>query len=331
MKALTVERPGVSKIVDAPVPEYGPRDVLIRVRATGVCGTDVHIFRGEYLGDYPITPGHESAGVVEAVGEEVSDLAPGDAVAFEPNIACGTCRACLSNRQNFCLRWQGIGVTRPGSMAELVVAPESNVFAVGDLDPEIACFMEPLSCVLHGIQKANIRPADRVLILGAGPIGILLLECSRILGVSHATVLERVSARRELAAESGADETAADFPELPADAFDVVIDATGAIPVLERAIEFVRYGGTMLFFGVAPSGESMRIEPFKIFEKGLTIVSSYTSLRNSLQAVALLSSGVLSVSRLISHRLPLERFEEAIRLIESGEDDVRKVVLIPDG
>lgn len=304
---------------------------MIRVSATGVCGTDVHIFHGEYLGSYPIVPGHESAGVVEAVGDAVRGFSPGDRVAFEPNVSCGVCPACLSNRQNFCERWQGIGVTRPGSMAEYVIAPESNVFASGELDPEIACFMEPLSCVIHGIEKARIRLGDRVLILGAGPIGILLLQCARLLGVGSVTMLERVGSRVTLAESLGADRVESSFESLEADGFDVVIDATGAIPVLERAIEFVRYGGTMLFFGVAPSGTDMSIEPFLIFKKGLTIVSSYTSLRNSIQAVDLLATGRVRVDSLISHRLPLEEFAHGVELISEGKDDVRKVVMLPHG
>ena len=331
MKSLIVVEPGSARVEEQPVPKCAANEILIRVDASGVCGTDVHIFRGEYLGSYPIVPGHESAGVVEAIGSEVSGYKPGDSVSFEPNISCGVCRACLSNRENFCEQWQGIGVTKPGSMAEYVIAPETNVFGTTGLDPEVACFMEPLSCVLHGIEKAEIRLGDNILILGAGPIGNLLLQCARLLGVAQATVLERNKSRLALAAASGADILSSSFDELLPDTYDVVIDATGAIPVLERAIEFVRYGGTMLFFGVAPSGVSMNIEPFLIFKKGLKIVSSYTSLRNSFQAVDLLSKGVISVTELISHKLPLEEFAKGVELLETGADDVKKVVILPFG
>ncbi len=329
MKALTVERPGTVRLLDVPIPTCGPDEVLIRVQASGVCGTDVHIYRGEYLGEYPIVPGHESAGVVEAVGPEVSEFRPGDEVAFEPNISCGYCRACLEHRENFCRRWRGIGVTVPGSMAEYVVAPQRNVFSTAGFAAEIACFMEPLSCVLHGIERARVRLGDRVLILGAGPIGLLLLQTARLRGISSATVLERNESRLDLAGRMGADRLVRDFDGLDTDSYDLVIDATGSIPVLERAIEYVRYGGTILFFGVAPSGERMRIEPFLIFRKGLTIVSSYTSLRNSFQAIALLRTGAVNVTRLISHRLPLDEFERGVELIERGGEDVGKVVILP--
>ena len=329
MKSLVVEQPGKARLEDMPIPQCGPQDVLIRVHASGICGTDVHIYRGEYLGDYPIVPGHESAGVVDSVGSDVSEFQTGDDVAFEPNISCGFCRACLEHRENFCERWQGIGVTRPGSMAEYVVVPQQNVFPTTGLPAETACFMEPLSCVLHGIERARLKLADRILVLGAGPIGTLLLQTARAQGVAAATVLERNDSRLKLAEEHGADRLVRTFDELSPDSFDVVIDATGSIEVLERAIEFVRYGGTMLFFGVAPRGEQMRIEPFQIFRKGLTIVSSYTSLRNSYQAIGMLKSGVVKVASLVSHRLALDEFAHGIELIESGADDVRKVVILP--
>ena len=329
MRAIRVLEPGRAVVEDLDRPVPGAEEVLIRVEASGICGTDVHIFRGEYLGDYPIVPGHEGAGVVAEVGASVTRFAVGEAVAFEPNVACGNCRSCLSNRQNFCENWQGIGVTRPGCMAEYVVAPERNVFSTDGLDSVAASFTEPLSCVLHGVQKVGISPGDDVLLFGAGPIGLLLLQAALDLGATGVTVVERVAARRNLADALGATRLEASFDHLPSDHYDAVIDATGVIAVAERAIEPVRFGGTILLFGVAPKGEFMRIEPFRVFQKGLKIVSSYTSLRNSYQAIEMIRSGRIRVDDLVSHRLGMEEFQRGIALIESGEDDVRKVLVIP--
>jgi len=191
MKALRIERPNRATLVELPIPQPGENEVQIKVMASGVCGTDVHILRGEYLGDYPVIPGHEFSGVVERVGERVTRFQVGNRVAVEPNIACDNCYNCLHNRQNFCLNWQAIGVTRPGGMAQYVVAPEKSVFAIGDLPFEHGAFMEPLSCVLHGIERARIRLADRVAILGAGPIGILLLQATQLQGAVQVTVVEK--------------------------------------------------------------------------------------------------------------------------------------------
>jgi 2-desacetyl-2-hydroxyethyl bacteriochlorophyllide A dehydrogenase len=329
MKVVSIVKPNQVEVVTRPIPTFGPGEVLIAVQACGICGTDVHIFRGEYMGHYPVTPGHEFAGVVKAVGEDVTRFQPGDHVAVEPNIACGNCYNCLHNRQNFCLNWDAIGVTLPGGMAEYVVAPEKAMFDMGTLSFDLGAFVEPLSCVIHGVQKARVRLADKVVILGAGPIGQLLLQTVRLQGAAEVTVVERNTARGELAQHFGADRWVEDVDALEDGQFDVVMDASGAIPLMTRAIDLARRGGTVLFFGVAPAGQRMQIEPFKIFEKGLTLVSSFTSVRNSYQAVALLQTGRIDVAPLISHRLSLEEFERGVTLLEEGLENVKKVLLVP--
>ncbi len=329
MKALMIHQPNHVDVQDVPVPDPGPDGVLVRVAACGICGTDVHIFRGEYLGDYPVIPGHEFAGEVVATGSDVRRFQIGDRVAVEPNIACDNCYACLNNRQNFCLNWQAVGVTRPGGMAEFVVAPERVVFDIGSLPYEHAAFVEPLSCVIHGIERAEIRLADRIAILGAGPIGLLLLQVALQQGAADVTVLERQPARAKLALLLGAASRVDDLATMPSDAFDVVIDATGVPGVMARSTELARPGGTILLFGVPPRGADLTLDAFAIFEKGLTLRSSFTSKRNSYQAVAMLHSGQVKVSELISHRLPLRDFERGVEMIESGLDGVKKVLMVP--
>lgn len=331
MKAANIVQPRQMQIVDIACPEPAPDEVLIRVMASGICGTDVHIFRGEYLGGYPIIPGHEFSGVVEAVGSAVKRFKPGDRVAVEPNIACDNCEACLNNRQNFCLNWSAVGVTRPGGMAQYTTAPEKAVFAIGDLSFEQGAFIEPLSCVLHGLERLGPDLADKAAILGAGPIGALLLQGIRAQGASHVTVVDKNAARLELAGQLGADDLRSDLGELELDHYDVVIDATGVIPVMQRSIDFARPGGKVLLFGVPPSGKSMSLDAFKIFQKGLTLLSSYTSVRNSYQAIDLLRSGRIQVGALVSHRLALEAFEHGIQVIEQGAEGVKKVQILPNG
>jgi len=329
MRAARIARPGEILIEEMADQRPGPGEVRIRVAACGVCGTDVHIYRGEYLGDYPIIPGHEFAGTIEEVVAGVSRFAFGDRVAVEPNISCSNCEDCLNNRQNFCRNWQAIGVTRSGAMAESVCVPEQAVFSIGELPFDQGAFVEPLSCVIHGIERAEIDLAGRILILGAGPIGLLLLEMALLRGAARITAADRNRSRLERAAAAGASETVDDTGALPAEGFDTVIDATGAPPVMAATVDLVRPGGTILLFGVPPSESRMTVEPFKIFRKGLKLVSSFTSLRNSYQAVRLLTSGRIAVGNLISHRLPLEELEQGIELIERGTDDVMKVLIKP--
>lgn len=331
MKSVVIERPNEISLVVRDVPEPGPGELMIQVMASGICGTDLHIYRGEYMGSYPVIPGHEFSGLVVAVGSQITRFKVGDRVAVEPNIACDNCVNCLNNRQNFCLNWQAIGVTLPGGMEEYVIVPERAAFPIGDLPFEHGAFMEPLSCVVHGIQRAHIRLADHVAIFGAGPIGILMLQMARLQGAAHVTVLEINPGRADLASELGADRVVSSFEQLRPDTYDIVIDATGAIPVMNRSIDYVRMGGTVLLFGVPPSGRNLEVEGFKIFRKGLTVLSSFTSVRNSFQAVDLLQSGQIRVEPLISHRLPLEELPRALELIESRDPAVKKVIVQPNG
>lgn len=331
MESVVIRKPKEIFVMEKEIPEPGPGEVLIQVMASGICGTDLHIYRGEYLGDYPVIPGHEFSGVVTAVGSQVTRFNLGDRVAVEPNIACDNCSHCLNNRQNFCLNWQAIGVTLPGGMEEYVTAPEKAVFSIGNLPYEQAAFMEPLSCVVHGVERAHIDLADKVAILGAGPIGDLILQMACLQGAAHITLLENNPGRAELACQLGADQVVNRMEDLQLNTYDVVIDATGVIPVMNRAIDFARHGGTVLLFGVPPSGKNMEFEAFKIFQKGLTLLSSYTSVRNSFQAVSLLQTGQVQVEPLISHRLPLKELPRALEMIESHDPAVKKVIILPNG
>jgi len=331
MESVVIKKPKEIFVIGKEIPEPGTGEVLIRVMASGICGTDMHIYRGEYLGDYPVIPGHEFSGVVTAAGSKVTRFKLGDRVGVEPNIACDNCIHCLNNRQNFCLNWQAIGVTLPGGMEQYVTAPEKAVFGIGDLPFEQAAFMEPLSCVVHGVERANIKLADKVVILGAGPIGDLILQVARLQGAEHITILENNPGRAELAKLFGADQVVDRMQDLNANTYDVVIDATGVIQVMNRAIDFARPGGTVLLFGVPPSGASMEFEAFKIFRKGLTLLSSYTSVRNSFQAVSLLQTGQVQVEPLISHRLSLKELPRALKMIESHDPAVNKVIILPNG
>ena len=331
MKAVEITKPNEMRVVDRDRPSPRENEVLVRIHACGICGTDIHIFRGEYLGGYPVIPGHEFAGIVEEVGSEITRFRKGDRVAVEPNISCNNCVNCLNNRQNFCLNWLGVGVTRPGGMAQFACVPENAVFSIGELAFEQGAFVEPLSCVIHGIERARLRIADRLLILGAGPIGILLLKVAKLRGCVEITAVDRNETRLEVAKQSGAVSTTPSLDTLIEDSYDTVIDATGALPVMAKSIDYARPGGTVLLFGVPPAGKDMCIEPFKLFRKGLTVLSSYTSLRNSYQAVDLLRSGLIDVSPLISHRMPLAEMQRGIELIEGGKENVMKVLMLPNG
>jgi 2-desacetyl-2-hydroxyethyl bacteriochlorophyllide A dehydrogenase len=330
MKAVVIEKPGEALIKTVPVPPVGDYDVKIKVKASGICGTDVHVFRGTYLGSYPIIPGHEYSGVVEETGPKVTRIKTGDRVAIEPNICCDNCDSCLSNRQNFCRNWKGVGTVLNGGMAEYSVLPEKAVFNTGNLPFLYGSFVEPLSCVLHGVQRARITMADKVLILGAGPIGILLSKVIQLQGASEIVQVDKNAARLELAKKCGAAKTFASLEEPEKDYYDVVVDASGSKILMDRTVAFARKGGTILLFGVPSRDAKLEFPAFTLFEKGLTVLTSYTSVRNSIQAVRLLESGKVDVSSLISHQLPLADFVKGVETVEKGIEGVLKIVILPE-
>jgi D-arabinitol dehydrogenase (NADP+) len=331
MDSIVIQKPKVIELCERAIPEPGAGEILIKVMASGICGTDIHIYNGEYLGAYPVIPGHEFSGTIVSTGSLVKRFKTGDRVAVEPNIACDNCVNCLNNRQNFCLNWQAIGVTLAGGMEQYVTVPEKAAFSIGDLPFDQGAFVEPLACVVHGIERARIRLADHVAILGAGPIGDLILQMVRRQGAARITVLENNLGRAELARELGADLVVNRLEDLQPNLYDVVIDATGVIPLMNRSIDLARSGGTVLLFGVPASGKNLEMEAFKIFQKGLTLLSSFTSVRNSFQAVNLLQCGQIKVEPLISHRLPLNKMPEAIEIIERHDPKVKKIIMLPNG
>lgn len=329
MKQLVIQEPGAAIVTEAEIPKPQDNEILIRVDLCGICGTDIHIFEGEYLGDYPVVPGHEFAGTVEKTGSDVTGFRPGDRVAVEPNLSCGTCSFCIDGKTNFCSSWQGIGVTLPGGMAEYTCAPQSNVFHINSIPSEAAIFMEPLSCVLHGIGKLSLKPGMEVFLAGAGPIGILILQVLRTHGV-RVTAGEPSPDRRRHAEHAGAAAVFEDSQTASGTGFDIAIDATGIPSVMEQLIPLVKKGGELLYFGVPPERAEVRIPAFRLFEYGLSFHGSYTSVKRSREAVSLLDTGNVNTSGLLTHTVPLERFEEGIGLIRNAaESGAMKVAVKP--
>jgi 2-desacetyl-2-hydroxyethyl bacteriochlorophyllide A dehydrogenase len=311
---------------DAPEPEPGPKDILIRVRACGICGTDQHIYDGDFGGPFPMIGGHELAGDVVAVGDKiVEDIHVGQRVAVNPNLFCGSCFYCQRGQVNHCIRWSAIGVTRDGGFADYVVAPESNVYPVGDMPYEIAAFIEPISCVVYGLKRLRIPVGANALVYGAGPIGLLMLQLVNHGGASAVTVVDLKEDKLELAqalgaenvvvATGGADAALRDVSPL---GFDVVIDCTGVPAVVEHMFEHVRNEGKLLFFGVNPTEARIAISPYDVYRKDLEVLGSFALRFTFHEALALLESGSLDVAPLLSDRLPIDGFAEALALAGSG-------------
>jgi 2-desacetyl-2-hydroxyethyl bacteriochlorophyllide A dehydrogenase len=328
---------GLHEIVvrDAPEPEPGPKDIFVRVRACGICGTDQHIYDGDFGGPFPLIGGHELAGDVVAVGSEtLGDVRVGERVAVSPNLSCGSCFYCRRGQVNHCLRWSAIGVTRDGGFADYVVAPEANVYPIDDLDYELAAFIEPLSCVVYGVKRLAIPVGANALLYGAGPIGLLMLQLLDRAGASSVTVVDLKRDKLELAAKLGAHEVVeagdgADnaLREISPLGFDIVVDCTGVPAVVEHMFSHVRNEGKLLFFGVNPTEARVSVSPYDVYRKDLEIFGSFALRYTFHDAFALLQTGAVDVGPLLSDRFPIEAFPVAFERAASG--DAFKVQIQP--
>ena len=293
------------------VPPPGPGELKVCVEASGLCGTDLHIASGEYpLARPGVTLGHEFSGTVVEAGNGVDAFAKGDRIVIDPNIPCGVCRYCHDSRPHLCENPEAIGVTRSGGLADFALLPAPQAYRVPDgLPAEAAALTEPLACALHAVDLGGLRPGERALVLGAGPIGIL---CSMLLvaaGASEVLVSEPNPERRERIRSLGAEPL---DPESVSETMaEKVFECVGRPETMGAAVGAARPGGTVMWVGVAPPDAEVAVKPYDVFSRELTIRGSYTNPYVMDRALALLASGRLNWQTIVTHRFALEDFGEA--------------------
>jgi 2-desacetyl-2-hydroxyethyl bacteriochlorophyllide A dehydrogenase len=336
MKAVVLQRPHEAVVEEVPTPTPGPGEVVINVKACGICGTDLHIFDGEFPpSPFPLIPGHEMAGAVAAVGRGVQGLREGDRVAVDPSLFCGECYFCKTLRGNLCERWGAIGDTTDGGFADYVRAPARNAYLLPErMSFAEGAFVEPLSCVTWALRRMPIALGDEVLIFGAGPMGLLLMQAVKHDGAGSVAVVDLKANRLAVARELGADTAATPGPELNETfrgahprGFDVVIDATGNPRVVEEAFVHVKRGGRLLIFGVSPAGAKASFEPFQVYNKDLTIYGSMAVNHTFFPTIRFLEGGAVRVEPLLTHTLPLDQYLNALSIFRRGES--LKIQLTP--
>ena len=324
MIAAQVSGPLKGRVLELEPPELGPRDVLIETKRAGICGTDLHIWHGSYaLAEYPLVPGHEFSGVVSAVGGEVTGFRIGDRVTADPNLPCYSCRFCQQRRFNQCLNLSVIGVTRSGGFARFVSAPESAVYSIGELPFAEAALLEPLACVAWGLEQVQPQAGDRLLIFGAGPMGILMLQAAKSAGAAAVVIVDREAWRLKLAENLGANAAVlADevgektLKEHAPYGFDIVADATGVPGVIENTFRYVKPGGKLWIFGVTAADAQVPFAPFDVFRRDLKIIGSFALNKTFHEAIALVQGGAVKLEPLVSHQLPLKEFSRGFELAE---------------
>ncbi len=338
MTAVFLE--GVHKVVQAevPVPQPGPRDVLVRMKAVGVCGSDMHYYEHGCIGDFvieqPLILGHECAGEVAEVGQEVTTLQPGDRVALEPGIPCRRCALCLGGRYNLCRDVVFMG-TPPhhGAFRQYVTSPEDFAYRLPDgVSAEVGATVEPLAVGMHACTLTGVQPGESVAVLGAGPIGLLAVAAASAAGAAHITAVDMVPRRLEFAGRMGADRAVdareADVSSELADSADVVLDCAGVEQTLAQSFNLARPGGRVGWIGMA--ARTAAVPLIEAQAKELTIVPVFRYANVYGRAVSLLASGRIDTAPLVTHRFRFPEVEEALKFASENREVALKTMVVFD-
>lgn len=312
------------RVEEHEVPAVGPHDVLIQVKACGVCGTDVHIYEGD-KGAAEVTPptilGHEFAGIISEVGSQVKNYKPGDRVCIDPNCYCGACDPCRNGVAHYCENMIGYGTTVDGGFAEYCSVDERQVYLLGENTTfEQGAMAEPVACCLHGIDMCEIQPGHQVVVIGGGMIGLLMLQLAKLAGAAKVALLEPVENKREVGKKLGADicidpmreDVKSRLAECGMNWVNVVIECVGRPSTIEQAIDIAGNKAVVMMFGLTKPDEQIAVKPFQIFQKELVLKASYINPYTQRRALDLINSGRLDVSSMVYEVCGLNELEDVL-------------------
>jgi len=326
------------RVEPLPLPEPGPGELLLRVRAVGVCGSDLHYYLEEGIGDNrivePLILGHEFAAEVIDERAEEFGIAPGTLVAVDPARPCGRCEWCRDGHPNLCPNVIFAGAPPyHGAMAEYLAAPKEQLITIPEsFDADDAAMLEPLGIAIHALDLAHLRPLETVAVLGAGPIGLLLLQVARHAGAGEVYVVDPLSYRLQTAANLGASSVATSHGTIDewtaGRGVDVVLEATNSPLGPQQAAEAVRIGGRLILVGI-PEGDSFALQASLARRKGLTIKLSRRMGNVYPRAIEMLGRGLVEVKPIITHHFSLDEVPAAFELQAGHRDEVLKAVIHP--
>jgi len=336
MKAAQFEKAHTLNVINKDLRSLKDGEVLVQVTACGICGTDVHIVEGKSRSTPPVVLGHEYAGVITDVAKGVTDVVVGQHVGVDPNVSCGICFYCRRGLVHPCTSLRAFGVDMDGGMAEYSIVPAGQTRALPDgMTAAMSAFIEPVSCAIHGIDLARIKSGDRVVILGGGTMGLIMIQLARNAGAEQVIVVEPLESKRAIAQRIGADtvldpltvdikDAILDLTDVGA---DVVIECVGKPATMEMSLDLARRGGVIEFFGVCPIGEKASVEPNKMYSKELTIVGSYVNPHTFDRSIALLRSGKVRIDEFPTHQFPIDGVHEALQYQSEGK--TIKSIIVP--
>ena len=327
MKAVVLSAVNKLAIAEVEKPKPGVKECLVKVLACGICGTDRHIYHGEYPSAKPVILGHEFGGVIEEVGSN-SKFKVGQVVSVDPNIVCGTCPDCVTERTAFCPDLTALGVNINGGLAEYVLTPDSQIYPVkADLNPLHLAFIEPLACSIRGLDLANLKGGEKVAVLGGGVIGLLVVQLAKLAGASEIVLITRQKFRRDVALKIGAtrviDPNSEDVNTAVTN-MDVVFECAGAVETFKQAQNISRRGGSVIVLGLTASDVTLKVNPFNIVVNELRIQGSFLNPLTQGRAAELVESGKLNLDILISKVVDLAGVQ-AILDAPPAEGDIKYI------
>jgi len=327
MKAVVLSAVNALAIAEVEKPKPGIKECLIKVLACGICGTDRHIYHGEYPSAKPVILGHEFGGVIEEVGPS-SKFKVGQVVSVDPNIVCGTCPDCIAERTAFCPDLTALGVNINGGLAEYVLTPDSQIYPVkADLNPLHLAFIEPLACSIRGLDLANLKGGEKVAVLGGGVIGLLVVQLAKLAGASEIVLITRQKFRRDVALKIGAtrviDPNSEDVNTAVTN-MDVVFECAGAVETFKQSQNISRRGGSVIVLGLTASDVTLEVNPFNIVVNELRIQGSFLNPLTQGRAAELVESGKLNLDILISKVVDLAGVQ-AILDAPPAEGDIKYI------
>lgn len=343
MRALVYDVPKQFSVKEIETPEPKAGEVRIKVLMAGVCGTDIHLHNGTFIGKYPLIPGHEMVGVIDKLGEGVNDetthFEVGQQVTMNGNYACGECESCKKGEPLFCEHLTCLGCNGDGAFAEYMVVPKNLVYDAEGLAPEMVVFTEPLACTVHGMDVLKPKVGDDVLIIGAGSTSAMFAQLLIHGGAGSVTVAASKEFKLKLFRDYGVNDTLLTVRDdihktveilkgHRPKGYDIVIDATGAPALQEQCTGLVKNGGTVMFYGVGRKNSPIKLDAYDVFERELTIKGSFAQVHSFAGALAMLRSGRIRTDGLITHRFGLEEWQKVLDT-HAHDGTAHKMVIVP--
>lgn len=329
MKALWYTAPEHFEIRQVPIPEIGDDDVLLKVSCCGVCGTDQHIHHGEFISKFPLIPGHEAIGSIVQMGKNVKGFAVGDRCVADVGLTCGNCFYCRRGQSLLCEHFEARGVTQEGGFAEYIAYPQHKLYKIHNLTDEESTLLEPAACAIHGLDKLNPPVGVDVLLLGAGPTGLILAQLLKLNGALRVVIAANKGIKMDIAKElDAADEyieldrqnPEPQWQKLKQDnpyGFDVVVEATGVEKLANESINYVRRGGTLMIYGVYENKALVHWPPSKIFGDEIKIIGSFSQTFCFPRAVEYLDSRKIKTKGMVTDVFKLDDYQKALDKMSS--------------